>query len=234
MWLKPSFRLIIAVVTLAAWSAVALASNASSDAFAQFSTLITQPTIAYLLLVIGIYGIFFELISPGFGLPGIIGGLALLLSLYAFQSLPVNYFGFALIIIGIAAIFAELAVQSFNVLGFGGTLVFIWGSLVLMDGNQSLYQVAWQAIAAMVFTNFVFLIVVGRLFLRSRKQKALHGVAMLVGAEGRTLGPVDHQGQAVIRGEIWAVHSKQPIGENREIKVVSVKGLILEVKELTH
>jgi len=196
-----------------------------------FLSVITNPTIAYLLLLIGVYGIFFEFINPGFVLPGVIGAVALLLALYALQLLPVNYAGLGLIILGVMFVIAEGFTPSFGVLGMGGTVAFILGSIFLMDRNEASYDIAWSAIAAMALFNVLFFFMISNLFYNSRKTKVRNGLVMLVDAQGRALGDINGQGQAVIRGEIWSVHSKRPISADKKIKVIKTNGLLLEVEE---
>jgi len=197
----------------------------------EFLSIITNPTVAYLLILLGIYGIFFELLNPGFVLPGVIGAVAMLLALYALQLLPVNYAGLALIVLGIMFIIAEGFTPSFGILGLGGTISFILGSVILMSGDSPYYAIAWSVIWAMAVVNIlIFIILLGMVF-KTRKQTVKNGLIMLVGAYGRTLGEVNLQGQAIIRGEIWSVRSQLPIAADRRIKVIVTDGLLLEVEE---
>ncbi|WED43026.1 NfeD family protein [Legionella cardiaca] len=198
----------------------------------RFLQVITDPTVAYLLLLLGIYGIFFELVNPGFMLPGVVGAISILLALYALQLLPMSYAGLGLIILGILFIIGEAYAPSFGALGFGGTVAFIIGSILLIDSNHNSYRIAWSAIWAMAAANLLILLTLGTMTFKSRKKKLMHGIAVLLGAEGRTLGEVNPQGQAVIRGEIWAVHSKQPIAADKRIKVIATQGLQLEIEEI--
>ncbi len=199
----------------------------------RFLSIITDPTVAYLLLLLGIYGIFFELVNPGHLFPGVIGTISICIALYAFQLLPINYAGFFLIVLGIGFIIAEAFVPAFGTLGGGGTIAFIIGSIMLFDTNNALYHIAWSVIAAMVFVNifvFVFLLSV---VIKARRQRVKHGVAVLVGAKGRTLGAINLEGQAMVRGEIWSVHSKKLIPANSPIIVTATSGLVLEIEEDT-
>nr|WP_051078223.1 nodulation protein NfeD [Legionella shakespearei] len=197
----------------------------------RFLSVITNPTVAYLLLLLGIYGIFFELVNPGFILPGVIGAVAMLLALYALQLLPVNYAGLLLIFLGVAFVIAEGFTPSFGALGIGGTIAFVLGSIMLINTDSAAYQIAWSTIWAMaVFNVVVFLFLLSMAF-KARKQKVNNGLIMLVGAKGRTLGDINLNGQAVIRGEIWSVYSKKPIAADKPIKVLLTHGLLLEVEE---
>ncbi|MDI9819897.1 MULTISPECIES: nodulation protein NfeD [unclassified Legionella] len=199
----------------------------------RFLQVITEPTVAYLLLLLGIYGIFFELVNPGFLLPGVVGAISILIALYALQLLPISYAGLSLIILGIAFIIAEAFAPSFGALGLGGTIAFVIGSILLIDTEYASYQIAWSAIWAMAAFNFLILFTLVTFILRSRKREPQHGVNVLIGAEGRSLSLIDPQGQAVIRGEIWNVHAQQPIVADKRIKVIAAKGLQLEVEEIS-
>ena len=198
-----------------------------------FLSIITDPTVAYLLLLLGVYGIFFELVNPGFVLPGVIGAVSMLLALYAFQLLPVNYAGFSLILIGVGFVIAEAFLPSFGSLGVGGTIAFILGSIMLMNTESSSYRIAWSAIGAMAVVNLLFLISILGMALKSRRQKVQNGLAALLGLKGRTLADINPKGQAIIRGEIWSVYSPHFIAADRSIKVIGTSGLVLHVEEDT-
>lgn len=203
----------------------------SPDWRTRFLSVITNPTVAYLLLLLGIYGIFFELVNPGFILPGVTGAVAMLLALYAMQLLPVNYAGLLLIFLGVAFVIAEGFTPSFGTLGIGGTIAFVLGSIMLINTDSAAYQIAWSAIWAMAAINIVVFLFLLSMAFKARKQKVNNGLIMLVGAKGRTLGDINLDGQAVIRGEIWSVYSKTPIAQDKPIKVMLTKGLLLEVEE---
>lgn len=199
--------------------------------FNRFLSIITNPTITYFLLLLGIYGIFFELFNPGFVLPGVIGSVALLMALYALQLLPINYLGFSLIILGVFFIIAEGFTPSFGALGLGGTAAFVLGSMMLINTNDLSYQIAWSAIWLMAVINILlFVVLVGAVY-QSRQQTVRNGLMTLIGATGRTIGSIDLEGQAVIRGEIWHVQSKTPIPADTNIRVTQAVGLLLEVEK---
>ncbi|HAU1152065.1 TPA: nodulation protein NfeD [Legionella pneumophila] len=197
----------------------------------RFLSVITNPTVAYLLLLLGIYGIFFELVNPGYVLPGVVGAVSMLFALYALQLLPINYAGLGLIILGILFVIAEVFTPSFGALGVGGTVSFILGSIMLMNTEHIAFQIAWSAIWAMAVLNILIFVLVLGMLVKSRNQKIRHGLETLVGAKGRALGDINLEGQAVIKGEIWNVHSSSPIAANKSIKVTRASGLLLEVEE---
>ncbi|CZI38160.1 TPA: nodulation protein NfeD [Legionella pneumophila subsp. pneumophila] len=197
----------------------------------RFLSVITNPTVAYLLLLLGIYGIFFELVNPGYVLPGVVGAVSMLFALYALQLLPINYAGLGLIILGILFVIAEAFTPSFGALGVGGTVSFILGSIMLMNTEHLVFQIAWSAIWAMAVLNILIFVLVLGMLIKSRNQKIRHGLETLVGAKGRALGDINLEGQAVIKGEIWNVHARSPIAANKSIKVTRASGLLLEVEE---
>ena len=197
----------------------------------RFLSVITNPTVAYLLILLGIYGIFFELLNPGFVLPGVVGAVSMLLALYALQLLPVNYAGLLLIVLGMAFLIAEAFTPSFGVLGVGGTIAFVLGSIMLVNTDYAAFQIAWSSIGAMAFLNVLIFIVILGMIIKSRRQKVRNGLIMLMGAKGRALGDINPDGQAVIRGEIWSVRAKAPIAADKNIKVILIQGLLLEVVE---
>ena len=197
----------------------------------RFLSIITNPTVAYLLILLGIYGIFFELMSPGFVLPGVVGTVSLLLALYALQLLPVNYAGLGLIFLGLIFILAEGFTPSFGVLGLGGTIAFVLGSILLINTEHEVYHIAWPVIWAMAIVNIVIFGTLLGMVVRSRRQSVKNGLVMLVGAKGRALGNINLKGQAVIRGEIWSVCAKKPIAAGKNIIVLVTSGLVLEVEE---
>lgn len=197
----------------------------------QFLSTITNPTVAYLLMLLGIYGIFFELVNPGFVLPGVVGAVSMLVALYALQLLPINYTGLGLILLGVIFIIAEGVTPSFGVLGIGGTISFVLGSVLLMNTTHIAYQIAWSIILSMAVINiFLFVMLCGMAY-RARKRETRHGLDVLIGAKGRALGDIHLEGQAIIRGEIWGVCAQHPIAADKKIKVTHAVGLMLEVEE---
>ncbi len=198
----------------------------------RFLMVITDPTIAYLLLLLGIYGIFFELLNPGYIAPGVIGGVSMLFALYALHLLPINYAGLALILLGVLFLVAEAFIPAFGSLGLGGTVAFILGSILLINSEQGADQIAWSAIGAMAVANVVVLVSVLGMGIKARRKPLQHGTVVLIGAYGRTLGMLNPEGQAVIRGEIWNVRAKRPINADQLVKVVAAEGLWLEVEDV--
>ena len=197
----------------------------------QFLAMITNPNVAYILMLIGVYGLLLEFYNPGVGLPGVVGGISLLIALYAFQLLPVSYVGLALIVLGIALMSMEALSPSFGIFGFGGTVAFAVGSVMLMDSELPGYQIATPVIAA--FTVFSLLISIGVLAmaLKARKQRVVSGDAILVGQQVVAIESFDGQGRVSIQGEIWNASSGAPVSEGEELVVRAVDGLVLLVNK---
>ncbi len=196
----------------------------------RFLLIITDPTVAYLLLMLGVYGIFFELFNPGFIAPGVIGAIAAIVALYALQLLPINYAGLALIILGISFIIAEAFAPSFGILGIGGTLAFVVGSILLIDTEHRSYQIAWSAIWGVAAANLVVILGVLSLVMRSRWRSPLNGTTPMLNHCGEAMFDFEHEGQIKIQGEIWAARANQPIKAGSTVKVIGVEGLILLVE----
>lgn len=196
----------------------------------QFLSIITDPTIAYILLLIGIYGLFFEFSNPGFVLPGIAGTISLLLALYAFQLLPINYAGFALLLLGIALMVAEAFVASFGALGIGGVIAFVIGSVLLLDTNVPGFGVAWQVILIMTLFSAAFFLIICNLAIGSFRKKVVTGREALVGAEGTVIEVSADRLVVRIQGEIWKAHSDKALEVGQKICVVKVSELLLIVE----
>jgi len=191
---------------------------------------ITDPNVAYILMMLGIYGIFFELWNPGYVLPGVIGGICLLLALYAFQVLPVNYAGLALILLGMIFMVAEAFVPSFGALGIGGVVAFVVGSIILLDTDVEGYRIAWELIAAIAISSAAVFIGVAAMALRIRRQPAVSGVEAMVGIVGEALETFSGRGRVRVQGEEWQASTLQPVTRGQPIRVIGVDGLLLKVE----
>jgi membrane-bound serine protease (ClpP class) len=196
----------------------------------RFLHLITDPNIAYILLMLGMLGLFFELANPGVILPGIIGGISLILAFFAFQSLPINYAGLLLILFGIVLLIAEIKVVSHGVLTIGGIISIVLGSLMLVNTPEMPLTVSWKVIVPVVAATagiFVFAISAG---IRAQMRKPATGPEGLVGQLGVVRTPIAPEGQVFVRGEIWrAVSDQEAIPEGTRVRIVSVDGLTLHV-----
>lgn len=195
----------------------------------QLLAIVTNPSVAYVLMLIGIYGLFFEFANPGFVLPGVAGAICLLIAMYAFQLLPVSYAGLALILLGIAFIVAEAFLPSFGALGIGGVVAFVVGSLMLIDSDTPGYGIPWPIIGGIAVASAIFLISVIGMALKSRRHPVVSGREELIGAVGEILDDTPGNGIARVRGELWSVHSAQPLIRGEKVRVTGVDGLVLQV-----
>jgi membrane-bound serine protease (ClpP class) len=197
----------------------------------QFLSAIAHPQIAYLLLTLGMLGLTVELWTPGAVLPGVAGGLCLLLAFFAFQVLPVNTIGLLLIVFGIGLLVLELKVPSFGVLGVGGTASLLIGS-IMITGDVPGVGVGLNVIVPVVLALAGIVLVLGRLGLAAQRAPAVTGVQSLVGARGQALTALDAgtAGQVRVHGEIWRAVSQAPVPPGRTVRVTAVSGLTVFVE----
>lgn len=196
----------------------------------KFLAVITDPSVAYILLLIGIYGLFFEFANPGFIVPGVVGAIAIMLALYALQMLPINYAGLGLICLGILFMVAEIFMPSFGALGMGGVIAFIAGSILLMDTTLPAYQIAWPLIMAMALANALFFFIIVGMAVKARNRRIVSGQEYLLDKVGETLEDITETGQARIQGEIWTVHTAAPLKRGDAVRVIAVEGIHLTVE----
>jgi membrane-bound serine protease (ClpP class) len=194
-------------------------------------SIITDPNIAYILMLIGIYGLIFEFSNPGFILPGVVGAIALVLALYAFQVLPINYAGLALIMLGIIFMIAEAFVPSFGALGLGGVVAFVVGSVILLDEEG--YAISLPLIGGTALVSALFLLWVMGMFVRIRGRPVVTGAEQMLGSEGEAMEAfVAGKGRVWVHSEAWNARSGSEIAAGQPIRVTAVKGLSLEVQPI--
>ena len=193
---------------------------------------ITNPTIAYILLLLGAYGLFFELMSPGYVLPGVIGAICLLLALYAFQLLPVNYAGLALIAVGIGFMVAELFVSGFGALGIGGVIAFVIGSVILFDPDISGYAPSLPLIAGVALLSAGFFMGVLAKALKVRRRPVVSGAEEMVGSIGQAAEDFAGSGWVRAHGEAWHAFSIAALKRGQKVRVTRIEGLTLIVEPL--
>lgn len=193
-------------------------------------SVIANPSFALILMMIGIYGLMFEFSSPGFGVPGTIGAICLLLALFALQLLPVNYAGLALILLGMALLAGEVMSPSFGVLGVGGIVAFVAGGLLLFDRDVPGFGVPLPLIFGLAATSAVLVLLGGNMAVRARGRPVLSGREELVGAEGVVIAQGDTGTWARVHGERWKVTSSDALAPGQAVRVLSIHGLTLEVR----
>jgi membrane-bound serine protease (ClpP class) len=190
---------------------------------------ITNPAIAYMLLLAGIYGLFFEFMNPGMAFPGVFGGIALLLALFALQMMPVNYVGLALIGLGVALLVTEFFTGVSGVLGTGGLLAFVTGSIMLIDTDASSYAIPLPLVGTVALVGAAGLLMVGRLAYVARRRPVVSGREYLIGAIGVVLDR-GADSYASVQGETWKVRSGRVLRAGDRVRVTGIEGLVLEVE----
>lgn len=191
-------------------------------------SVITNPNVAYLLMLLGIYGLIFELSNPGAVVPGVIGAVSLLLGLYALQLLPVNYAGLALLLLGVALMIGEAFVPSFGALGLGGFAAFVFGSLMLLEEDAPAISLPVIGVTGALSAGFSIW-VIGR-FVGLRGRPPVSGTEELLGSVGEAREDFDDEGRVRVQGEIWQARSSAPVKRGERLRVVRVRGLHLDVE----
>jgi membrane-bound serine protease (ClpP class) len=193
--------------------------------------IISNPTIAYILLMLGIYGIFFELSSPGAILPGVVGGIFLILAFYALQMLPVNYAGLALILFAIILFIAEIKVMSHGLLAIGGVISLFLGSMMLFQSPEAYMRVSLSVIIPAVVVSAAFFIFAVTRAIHARLKKPTTGMEGLIGEVGIASTPIVPEGKVSVHGEFWNAMSDVNIEKGEKVQVIGVKNLRLQVKK---
>ena len=195
--------------------------------------ILTNPNIAYILLLLGIYGLFFELQNPGMIFPGVVGGICLILGFYALHLLPVNYAGVALIILSAIFFILEIYVTSHGLLSVGGVISLVIGSLILFGSDQPFLRVSWEVIMVVVIIIVIFVGLLLFLGIKAQFRKPSAGKEGLVGERGIARTDIDDKGgTAFVHGEWWNAVSEKPIKRGAKIRVIDSEGMILKVEEI--
>lgn len=193
-------------------------------------SVITDPNVAYLLMLLGIYGLFFEFVNPGYLVPGVTGAICMLLALYALQVLPVNYAGLLLILLGIMFMVAELFAPSFGALGIGGVVSFVIGSVILFDTEGSELRVAIPLIIAVSAVTAGFFLIAIKMVFSAHRKPVVSGAEQMLGGIGEVMEDFDTRGRIRIHGETWWSISKTPLKKGNQVKVTDIDGLTLKVE----
>ncbi|PTO75954.1 NfeD family protein [Vibrio splendidus] len=195
-------------------------------------SVITNPNVAYILMLIGIYGLLLEFYNPGVGLPGVLGGICLLLAMYSLQMLPVSYAGLALILLGIALMVAEAFSPSFGIFGLGGVAAFTLGSIMLMDTEVPGYQIALPLIIGISLFSVAFIVVTISMLVRVRNKPVTTGMEAVVGDTGKVVSGFPGEGRVLVEGEIWQAQCANELQAGQLIRVTKLTGLLLDVEAL--
>ncbi|MGO4568292.1 nodulation protein NfeD [Rhizobium sp. 2YAF20] len=192
-------------------------------------SVITDPNIALILMMVGIYGLIFEFLTPGTFVPGTIGGICMLLGLYALALLPVSYAGAGLIILGIGLTVAEAHSPSFGALGISGGVALVLGAAILFDTEIPGLQVSWTALGSLAVASLLFSLVVARVAFISRWRQVVTGSEQMIGISGIVESWTDTSGYVIAHGERWKAASTEPFSPGDDVKVTGRSGLTLEV-----
>jgi membrane-bound serine protease (ClpP class) len=193
---------------------------------------ISDPNIAYILLLIGLAGLYFELSTPGAILPGVIGGISLLLAFFGLSTLPVNYTGILMIIFGVILFIAEIKVMSHGILTVGGVISLVMGSLLLFDTKDPALRISLQVLVPAILVASGFFIVVIWLAIKAQMRKHYTGAEAMVGDETEALTDIADEGKVFTRGEYWSAKSEKPVKKGAKVRIVKVEGLVLIVEEI--
>jgi membrane-bound serine protease (ClpP class) len=191
--------------------------------------LLTNPNVAYLLMLAGVYGLLLEAYNPGTLVPGITGAICLLLALYAFQILSVNYAGLGLMLLGLILIVAEAFVPAVGALGAGGVVAFVIGSIILLDKDVPGFSVAREIIGGVAFAASVLLLIMVTAFTRARRRPVATGVEEMLQETAVALADFSHSGPVFVHGERWIAVSGAPVKQGDRLRILRVNGLTLEV-----
>ncbi|MEJ2522335.1 MAG: nodulation protein NfeD [Gammaproteobacteria bacterium] len=205
--------------------------RAEPDWRTEFLAVITSPTVAYMLLLAGIYGLIFEGYNPGAILPGVVGAICILLALYAFQVLPVNYAGLALIVLGILLMIAEVFVPSFGALGIGGVIAFVAGSVILMDTDVPGFGIPMALIGSIALVGAIAIMGIVWFAVRAYRQPVVSGREQMIGSTAVAAEDFRQgRGQVRAHGEIWSARSETPVRASQPLTITDMNGLVLTVK----
>jgi len=198
----------------------------------QFLGVIANPSVAYILLLLGLGGLVMEGMHPGGVLPGVVGAICLLLALYAFQLLPVNFAGLGLIVLGVILIVSEAFVPAYGVLGTGGVVSFVIGSVILMDTGVPGYGIALPVVIGIAIVAAAILVGIVWMAMRSHKRPVVSGREEMIGAIGEVVADFEGRGAVHVHGERWQARSEVPLQRGQAVAVTAMHGLVLDVKPL--
>lgn len=193
-------------------------------------SVITDPNVAYLLMLVGIYGLIFEGYNPGAIVPGVVGAICILLALFAFQVLPVNYAGLALILLGVILMIGEAFVPSFGALGIGGIIAFVIGSVILIDSDVPGFSVSKPLIGAIALFASLLIMAIIYFATKMRFRPAVSGKSSMIGATGEATVDFEGEGRVFVLGELWNAIAHTPIKKGQKVTINRIDGLLLHVE----
>lgn len=195
----------------------------------QLLAIITNPNVALIFMLIGVYGLIFEFMNPGTLVPGTIGGISLILGLYSLAVLPINYAGIGLLILGLLLMVAEAFAPSFGILGIGGAIAFVIGAAILFDTDVPGVEISWAVIGGIAAASLILALIIARLAMRSTRSKVVSGREELIGASAKVLDWQGQKGHVFVHGERWNATAEQPMVPGQAVRVVALNGLTLEI-----
>jgi membrane-bound serine protease (ClpP class) len=196
-------------------------------------SIVTNPNVAYILLLLGLYGLIFEFTHPGAFVPGTVGAICLLVALYALHVLPISYAGLGLLLLGIGLMVAEAFVPSFGILGIGGIASFVIGSVMLFETDVAEFALSWAIIGSVALVSAVFFIFVMTMVVRARLRPVVSGAEEMVGRTGRLIAWRGLEGKVRTHGEVWRATSRVRLRKGERVHVTGREGLTLEVEPLS-
>lgn len=191
---------------------------------------LSDPNVAYILMMIGIYGLIFELSNPGSILPGVVGAICLILAFYSFQTLPINYAGLLLILFGVILFVAEIKVPSYGLLTVGGIVAMVLGSLMLVRTGIPFMRISLAVILPSILATIVFVTAVTAISVRAHRKAPISGIEGLIGTVGTARTKIDPRGKVFVHGELWDARSDETIQEGEPVEVVGIEGLQVRVR----
>jgi membrane-bound serine protease (ClpP class) len=209
----------------------AVAQEVETDWRTSLLAVITNPSVAYLLILLGVYGLLFEFMNPGLVMPGVVGVIALLIAAYALHLLPINYAGLALILVGIGFMVAEAFLPAYGSLGIGGLIAFVLGSIMLIERTDLPdFGIPYTLIGGVAAASAAFLIFVLGMLVRTRRRPVVSGREQMIGAPGEALEDFEGEGWARVQGESWRVRASGPVRRGERLRVTAMQGLVLTVE----
>jgi membrane-bound serine protease (ClpP class) len=191
---------------------------------------ITNPNVALILMMIGIYGLIFEFMNPGALYPGTIGAISLLIGLYALAAMPVNFAGAGLIVLGLALMVAEAFAPSFGILGIGGAVAFVLGATILVEPGTPGFEIAWQVVAVVAVTSLAFTALIAHLAIRSHRRKVETGDQWMIGAKAEVQDWAGGKGHVFVHGERWRAVSAAALVKGQQVRITGMDGLTLTIE----